>query len=730
MVDSDGLIKWAPHNFATYSEEFDNAAWKKVNLASSNPIATADQGIAPDGTSTADKVDYPAISGASESSRLFQTFTSIGVTYSAGVYLKAFGAGDVGKKIIVWLFDSAPRDSQVVTLTSDWQKISLSSALTAGTSYLTISASGSDFGGENQGAVSVLVWGAHLYRSDLGGMAPVPAGERSFPSASTYVPTTSSARYLPRVGHHVYNGSAWVNEGVLAESEARTNLFGYSNFSSGWSNVDVSLILNSTTSPSGSLDAAKLRENTATDDHAIVESISGLASGSYTMSVFLKKDGRNVAAVWMFQSSTVKGILVNLNDGTFVSNLDNSNTVDLYSIESFDNDWYRVSISANMAPVQFGINISDSTNPSSYTSSRLPIYTGDGTSGIYIWGAQVEAAPTPSSYIPTAGSTVTRAAETFTIPAANLPWPTETYGPELVTNGTFDADTSGWTAINATLSVVSGAMRVTNTSAVSGTASQFVSVVSGKTYAVTFTNVAESSANFDFRVGESISSSEYLRDTTIAPSETKTYFFTPQSNDVVITVLAFNSGGIGGTYVEVDNISVRELTRYPVSIQMNGRMTYADEDSLATVVFHRWLAGSGNIIESNLATNSTRTGLVYFYQDYAGTRDQVTSSDTAYSPGILVPFNIASRHGMTFVNGAVDGVALTANTTPTNLPDLSAADLSLAYDYMGTVERFRIWGVDLGDDGIADATAPSLEPSLSLTFDSSESSFVVDDWSA
>jgi hypothetical protein len=85
---------------------------------------------------------------------------------------------------------------------------------------------------------------------------------------------------------------------------------------------------------------------------------------------------------------------------------------------------------------------------------------------------------------------------------------------------------------------------------------------------------------------------------------------------------------------------------------------------------------------------------------------------------------------MTFINGAVDGVALTANTTPTNLPDLGATDLNLAYDYMGTVERFRVWGVDLGDTGIETATAPSLEPSLSLTFDSSESSFVVDDWSA
>jgi hypothetical protein len=35
------------------------------------------------------------------------------------------------------------------------------------------------------------------------------------------------------------------------------------------------------------------------------------------------------------------------------------------------------------------------------------------------------------------------------------------YGPELVTNGTFDTDTTGWAATTATLSVVSGRLRVT-----------------------------------------------------------------------------------------------------------------------------------------------------------------------------------------------------------------------------------------------------------------------------
>ena len=57
---------------------------------------------------------------------------------------------------------------------------------------------------------------------------------------------------------------------------------------------------------------------------------------------------------------------------------------------------------------------------------------------ILIAGTQYEQGSTPSSYIPTAGASVTRAAETLTVPAANLPWPTAVaIGPELVTNGTF-----------------------------------------------------------------------------------------------------------------------------------------------------------------------------------------------------------------------------------------------------------------------------------------------------
>jgi hypothetical protein len=71
----------------------------------------------------------------------------------------------------------------------------------------------------------------------------------------------------------------------------------------------------------------------------------------------------------------------------------------------------------------------------------------------------------------------------------------------LVTNGTFNIDTSGWYASNATLSAASSNLLVTNTAATYGLAYKDFPTIVGKTYKVLIDVVAVS-PSFIIRVGD------------------------------------------------------------------------------------------------------------------------------------------------------------------------------------------------------------------------------------
>jgi len=166
--------------------------------------------------------------------------------------------------------------------------------------------------------------------------------------------------------------------------------------------------------------------------------------------------------------------------------------------------------------------------------------------------------------------------------------------------------------------------------------------------------------------------------------------------------------------ITVDNISVREIDPLSVSIQMDGRMTYADDGTAASVAMYRWYSGANNRLGGDISGSSGGTGALSLYQVASGVADTVLGTVSEFSPGINVPYNIASRHGSTFINGAVDGTALTANTTPVALPDLSSTDFSIGYDYMGTIKQLRVWPKDLADAGIAEATTPTFTTEFAM----------------
>jgi hypothetical protein len=218
---------------------------------------------------------------------------------------------------------------------------------------------------------------------------------------------------VPRLNYPLIDGVVSGCPSLLLEPQ-RTNLLLRSEEfdNASWTKSNSTITANATTSLDGYVNADKLITNNAASNGQVNQTISKAATATtYTISAFAKKDEWNQAYLYISDSASFANRLqafFNIETGTLIqANAFGTFTAASGKIENYGNGWYRISATVTT---------------STETSILARIYSidsvatvGDGTSGIFIWGAQLEVGSYPTSYIPTQGSTVTRVAESANI---------------------------------------------------------------------------------------------------------------------------------------------------------------------------------------------------------------------------------------------------------------------------------------------------------------------------
>lgn len=222
----------------------------------------------------------------------------------------------------------------------------------------------------------------------------------------------SVASNTPRIDHAPLTGAV---RGLLLE-EQRTNLIRYSQEfdTSAWSKGACSIAPNVAIAPDGTTTADKTVESTANAEHYFTTPSalnSSLTDNTvYTVSCFIKPAGRNkVQFACRRKDFTFARCIFDLVAKT-ASSLSNVTSTQISDVGS---GWVRCAASFDVKSGAGGV-----FPYFALFNGTVSVYAGDGVSGVYQWGFQVEAGSFATSYIPTTTAAVTRAADvaSFTIP--------------------------------------------------------------------------------------------------------------------------------------------------------------------------------------------------------------------------------------------------------------------------------------------------------------------------
>jgi hypothetical protein len=397
----------AEENLLLQSHTLNVSPW-----AAFRATVTANDTTAPDGTTTAESLNQAVGQTTSGGVNQYLTLTAQGYT------LSVFAKANTKSWVIVREDFNGARNSwfnvstgvigttnagHTATITSvgnGWYRCSVAFTAAPIVNQVVLLLSDTDNSTTVTDSGNIYIWGAQLEQRDT-----VTAYQPTTTQPITnYIPTLLTApANTARFDHNPVTGESL---GLLVE-EQRTNLVTYSEDfgNASWVKGDSLIVANTIVAPDGNLTGDKLVENTTTGFHYLNKSIIVSTPAG---SIYIKAGERTQA--WIFLSGTNLGACIDLLTGTVISLAGVNNSLNIRIVNA-GNGWYRLSLNEPVTASAFQIGVG---NGGSAT------YTGDGYSGIYIWGAQLEAGSFPTSYIKTEASQVTRSADSASMTGTNF----------------------------------------------------------------------------------------------------------------------------------------------------------------------------------------------------------------------------------------------------------------------------------------------------------------------
>jgi hypothetical protein len=395
-VNSAGIIERCITNLALQSNVFSNASWTKTNT-------TIGTGIADPNTGTT-AFSLAGSSSTSNTKLIIQTvYSSTNEAKTFSVYAKAnthsfiqlrSGTLFVNFDLTTGTFSAGASSTGTMTsIGGGWYRCQFTFIGTTTAANIQLVDSLSAVQNENSTTTnSVYIWRAQGQTGDF---------------ATNYIDTTTAAvtqgpvTNLPRLD---YFGSTCPQ---LLMEPTRTNLMIYSQMldnTTGWTRNALNVSGNVAISPDGYNNADLVIENSSSGQHSLQRNFSFVSGTTYTISAFVKQ-GSGDRRFNIGFGSTAFGVSLNSNFNIQTGVITTSSGSVTGKIENYGNGWYRCIATATATATissAFFLMLRNSNDANGNN------YTGDGTSSLYVWGAQVEAGAYATSYIPTTAATVTR----------------------------------------------------------------------------------------------------------------------------------------------------------------------------------------------------------------------------------------------------------------------------------------------------------------------------------